>query len=509
MELRAYLAVARRWWWTLLAATLVAGVVGYVAARTIPPTYESETKLLVGPLTNTDIDTIRAASSLAETYAEVAHSDTSLQAMSAELSLTTPLEDLRKNVKVVADDVTRLISIRADAGEPQLAADMANQLAGQLQQLQSQGPARAEGEIHVIDRAAPPPEPIAPSVNLIAVMAAGAGLVASLILVLVVEHFSDTIGSRFELAELATVPFLGSIALPRRFIPSPSDPLAVEAIPESRTAVSTRLLASKISFSGGAPLRSVLIVGSQAGDRAPELAANIAGAMAASGRKVVLVDGNDIEGQVTSMFSIDERTGVRELLEWPTLQTAQGLLEAVMVRREPGMDILPHGSSGPELIDRESAEQLVKVLLERCDMVIINSAPVHRSGSTLVWARLTDATVLVAHRDVTKRENVTYAVDSLRQVGANLIGLVLMERRWAPFAASERPRRRDDRATGGLRRKPQAEARVSLPAQAVPAATATPASAGAAATEPAPPAPAATTSSGRSSKSGAKSARGS
>lgn len=507
MELRAYLAVARRWWWTLLAATLVAGAVGYLAARSIPPTYEAETKLLVGPLTNTDIDTIRAASSLAETYAEVAHSDTSLQAMSAKLSLTTPLLDLRKNVKVVADDVTRLISIRADAGSAQLAADMANQLASQLEQLQSQGAARAEGEIHVIDRAAAPPEPIAPSVNLIAVMAAGAGLVAALILVLVVEHFSDTIGSRFELAELATVPFLGSIALPRRFVPSPSDPLAVEAIPESRTAVSTRLLASKISFSGGTPLRSVLVVGSQAGDRAPELAANIAGAMAASGRKVVLVDGNDIEGQITTMFSIDERTGVRELLEWPTLQTAQGLLEAVMVRREPGMDILPHGSSGPELIDRQSAEQLVTVLLERCDMVIVNSAPVHRSGSTLVWARVTDASVLVAHRDVTKRENVTYAVDSLRQVGANLIGMVLMERRWSPFSASERPRRREGRSGGGAKRRSQAQARAQSQVLPTPTATVT---TPAPAAGPAPsPTPAVAPATRTSSKSASKPGRGS
>jgi capsular polysaccharide biosynthesis protein/Mrp family chromosome partitioning ATPase len=473
VELRAYLAVARRWWWTLLAATVVAGAVGYLAARTIPPTYEAETKLLIGPVTNTDIDTIRAASSLAETYAELAHSDTSLSTMSAKLSLGTPLVDLRENVKVVADDVTRLISIRADAGDAQLAADMANELASQLQEVQAQGPARAEGEIHVIDKAAPAPDPIAPSVNLIAVMAAGAGLVAALILVLVVEHFSDTVGSRFELAEIAAVPYLGSIALPRRFVASPADPLAVEAIPESRTAVSTRLLASKISFSGGTPLRSVLIVGSQAGDRAPELAANIAAGLAGSGRKVVLVDANDIEGEITSLFSIDERTGVRELLEWPTLQTAQGLLEAVLVHREPGMEVLPHGAGGPQLIDRESADQLVKALLERGDLVIINSAPVHRSGSTLVWARVTDATLLVAHRDVSKRENVTYAVDSLRQVGANLIGLVLMERRWSFFSGSERPRRRDDEGRGSSRRgrssgSPQSASARRIPPQATP-----------------------------------------
>ena len=59
MELTGYLAVARRWWWTLLVATWVAGVSGYVVASQIPPTYEAETQLLIGPY-NTDRDTLAA-----------------------------------------------------------------------------------------------------------------------------------------------------------------------------------------------------------------------------------------------------------------------------------------------------------------------------------------------------------------------------------------------------------------------------------------------------------------
>src|SRR4051812_21394444 len=70
VELSGYLAVARRWWWTLLVATWVAGVSGYVVASQIPPTYEAETQLLVGPY-NTDRDTLAAAGDLVQTYSQL------------------------------------------------------------------------------------------------------------------------------------------------------------------------------------------------------------------------------------------------------------------------------------------------------------------------------------------------------------------------------------------------------------------------------------------------------
>ena len=69
MELSGYLAIVRRWWWTLIVAAWIAGLTGYLVASTIPPTYESQVKVLVGPL-NTDTDTLRASGLLVQTYAQ-------------------------------------------------------------------------------------------------------------------------------------------------------------------------------------------------------------------------------------------------------------------------------------------------------------------------------------------------------------------------------------------------------------------------------------------------------
>ena len=52
-----FLPVTDRWWWTLLAATLLAGGVSFVAASTVKPTYEARVTVLVGPF-NADVNTL-------------------------------------------------------------------------------------------------------------------------------------------------------------------------------------------------------------------------------------------------------------------------------------------------------------------------------------------------------------------------------------------------------------------------------------------------------------------
>ena len=69
MELSGYLAVARRWWWTLIVSAWIAGLTGYLVASAIPPTYESQVKVLVGPL-NAPTDVLRSTGLLVQTYAQ-------------------------------------------------------------------------------------------------------------------------------------------------------------------------------------------------------------------------------------------------------------------------------------------------------------------------------------------------------------------------------------------------------------------------------------------------------
>ena len=109
MELTGYLAVARRWWWTLLVATWVAGVSGYVVASQIPPTYEAETQLLVGPY-NTDRDTLAASGDLVQTYSQLVTTTPLLSSAISEAGASLTPADLALATRVTANDTTRFLS---------------------------------------------------------------------------------------------------------------------------------------------------------------------------------------------------------------------------------------------------------------------------------------------------------------------------------------------------------------------------------------------------------------
>jgi hypothetical protein len=92
------------------------------------------------------------------------------------------------------------------------------------------------------------------------------------------------------------------------------------------------------------------------------------------------------------------------------------------------MEFVPRGVQTPQLTNAEASRRLIAELLQRADTVVANAAPVHRSGSALVWASVCDAVVLVVRRDKTKRESLVHALESLRLIGANLAGIVVIDR---------------------------------------------------------------------------------
>ena len=144
MELSGYLATARRWWWTLLVATWVAGLAGYLVATQIPPTYEARAQLLVGPYEG-DLNTLRASGQLALTYAELVTVRPRLEEAITRLGLDATSAELDAATRVIANDTNRTLSIRVQDADPARAAEVANTLAGLLTELVSTGDRSTRG----------------------------------------------------------------------------------------------------------------------------------------------------------------------------------------------------------------------------------------------------------------------------------------------------------------------------------------------------------------------------
>ena len=424
MELTGYLAVARRWWWTLLVATWVAGIAGWIVASSIPPTYEARTQLLVGPY-NTDRDTLAASAVLVQTYSQLITTEPILTSAIAEAGATLTPDELESATRVTADNTTRILDIRVQDTDPQMAATLANKLAAEISILSARGTNRPEGQIQIVDFARPPTDPVAPQKSLIVALAAIAALIGAMVLVLLVEYLSAAVRSEEELVRVTDLPFLGRVDIARS-LPSSSRAL-IDNDPESAAAAAYRLVLAKVAFreGHGEPVRSVVVVGTGANPATGQVAANLAAITARGGRQVVLIDADTGDAPVSRIFGLMDRSGVTDVL-----LSGGSDLSNTMVRVSSTLSIVPRGmAAGEDQTDVERARAMLQSLADQADIVMLNTGPLHLSAGALIWAQAADAATVVATLDHSRRDDLAYAVESLRLVGANVAGTVLADRR--------------------------------------------------------------------------------
>jgi capsular polysaccharide biosynthesis protein/MinD-like ATPase involved in chromosome partitioning or flagellar assembly len=419
VELGGYFSVARRWWTTLLIATAVAGLAGYAIASSVPPTYEGTARLLVGPLVG-NVDVTRAAGAISFTYAELAVSEPALAEVRQQLGLPadTPIV-----ARAIPNETTRFLQIRAEYGDPEVAASISNLLANNLIAIERPGVELPEGQLELVEPAIANPEPIAPQVSLIAIVAAATGLLAAIVLVLLVEYLGNTINSRAELASTAAVPILGSASLGRRFRPSRRQPTIVDAQPESKAATAVRFIATKIAYaSADGPASSALIIGMAKRDGAADLALGVATALARAGRTAVVVDANDESDELSALVGA-EGAGLSDLLSHPEMDPMD-----VALSRPHWPAVISRGDLAPStLVDPDAARTLIGKLHQQFEIVIVVSAPVHLSGNALPWAKAVDHVVLAVERDRARRDDLAYAMENLAGVNATVLGTVLLD----------------------------------------------------------------------------------
>lgn len=390
--MRGYLGVVRRWWPLILAASLTAGVAGYFVARQLDPAFEASTRLLVGPISSNNVDEIRAAGQLAVTYAELISGDDVLQAAIRDVPLPMALEDLRQSVSARGNGTTRILTITVSLADSSLAAATANRLAGALVALTAAAP-ESPGEVRVINPAEIPERPVAPQIPLITALAGLAGLVTAGFLALFADYFSGRVRGRSDVEALEDAPLLGIVPVRNRAAKSVRQGLGHPA-GEPLAAPYHGLSASIFATSSGA-VRSLLVVGTEAGDGTAEVALNIARGAAENGHLTAVIDSTPHDVDVDVHPSGPPGLG--------NLQVLTNRAEAATGFHMPD----PEPGAGP-------SEQLL----------VVSSAGPQDASATALWAARCDATVVVVLRDITGRQELADTVNGLRRMGANVIGVV-------------------------------------------------------------------------------------
>src|SRR5690242_14100929 len=185
LTLGGLVGVLRRRGWIVVIATLIAALAGSVAAGRRAQHYESSAVLLVGPI-NAGIDTLRASGPLAETYAELAKS----RPIVAGTERAVRTGGLGPKIRVRANQATRLLTIDVRDSDAARAARIANAHARSMLRLAARRASGTipSGRLSVVDPAVADRSAVGPGATTIVVLAGLAGLVASLLLVVLVDR---------------------------------------------------------------------------------------------------------------------------------------------------------------------------------------------------------------------------------------------------------------------------------------------------------------------------------
>ncbi len=304
----------------------------------------------------------------------------------------------------------RALQQRAEAGQDMLRA--MTQQAGQL----AQDASLTRPDARILSTAAVPANPGAAHSVLILAAAALLGLCGGLLLAGLCDALDTSLRSGSEISTLAG---LSCHAL----VPETSRPY-VEALeaPFSLYAEQLRGLRTGLGLNAGA-CRIIAITSARPGEGKTTLSIALARALAASGLRVLAMDGDIRQPSFEALFNTGGAKGLSDYLAG--LATCE---EVVITDTFSGARIMPAGTqakSALSLFLSPSLPQWLAQLREDFDVILIDAPPVFALAEGRVLARLADSALLCIRWGATPRRVVAAAITLLREAGVVLAGTAL------------------------------------------------------------------------------------
>jgi succinoglycan biosynthesis transport protein ExoP len=157
---------------------------------------------------------------------------------------------------------------------------------------------------------------------------------------------------------------------------------------------------------------------------------NLGIALAETGRKVLLVDADFRRPHLHRKFNLPNEWGLIDLLS-ENRPLNQYLPESWGVATGfPGLSLLANRTT-PNNVSKAlyspRLRAIMEILIQRYDMVLVDSPPILNVADTRVIAPLTDGLILVLRCGVTSRESAVEAYQRIQEDGLALLGTVLTD----------------------------------------------------------------------------------
>jgi succinoglycan biosynthesis transport protein ExoP len=318
-------------------------------------------------------------------------------------------------------DQTKLDAINARIAALQTKIDNAQRTYIQMGALLNQSAGRY---ITLIAPASLPTAPVSPNILQNVLLAAVAGLVLSVGVVLLLEYLDDTIKNAEDVqramghSTLGNIPRMGAVR-------KPGDALITLKYPHSPAAEDFRTLRTNLRYAGiENPGGALLVTSANPGEGKTTIAANLAIAMAQAGKRVALVDADLRLPGVDRIFGLENETGLTSLfLDEPMVPE-----DALQSSPVPGLKILTSGELPPnpaEMLESRRMTEILQQLRQQFDMVILDSPPALVVADASILASHCSGAILVVDSGRTRTEAARKAVETLTPSQVKLLGVAL------------------------------------------------------------------------------------
>ena len=281
--------------------------------------------------------------------------------------------------------------------------------------------------IRVIDPAVTPERPVRPRklMNL-AIGLLGGGLLG-LMLVFVLEFLDQSVKSSEDLEEKLGLPFLGFVPY-EKLKKKEREYATLLKEGNSLVAENVRNVRTMLDFSlAGEHNAPILITSSLQGEGKSYLSSNLLVALAQTGKKVLLVDGDLRRARVHRVFKLSTEKGLSNIWDADP-KKADYAANIQAVKDVPNLFVMTSGQRPPnpaELLNTPKLADFIAWATQHYDQVVVDCPAIMPVSDTLLWGKYIPRAVFVIKYGQTNAKLAQLALDKLKKAGIKVLGAVI------------------------------------------------------------------------------------
>lgn len=209
--------------------------------------------------------------------------------------------------------------------------------------------------------------------------------------------------------------------------------IVVYETPKSPEAEMFRNLRTNIQFMNADSEKKVMVITSTIpGEGKSFVSANLAAAFAQIDKKVLIIDTDMRKGRQYTLFNLRPRPGLSNYLSGVVDQDFKGnkdnIENYIQATYIDNLYLIAAGSVPPnpsELLVSSKMEKIKDKLIDKFDVIIFDAPPCLIVADALIISRLVDFNIIVSAQNITKKEDLIKARDTIEKVGGKVAGIVL------------------------------------------------------------------------------------